>query len=552
MRFSSRAAAWVWAAFGLLTVAAIGLAAIGALSLRSATDAGNKLANDELRTAGLTARFGQSMDAALVDGYALASVTSPSMRSALEDELYNDELPVVESDLIALEVAHQDDLPAELATIDAFAREWARARALLNTAAAGPDDSLASEVLASHNALGQQISTLITREENDAADEQAQSSAAGQSRVWTLAASAGLCVFVFAGAAAVGGRRLRRALEPAQEQVEFADTLQFAQDEDEARRLLQRHLERLVTRSSAVVLSRNNSADRLEAVTDLPAESELAPRLSHAEPRSCLAIRSARVHDEDERREPLLACDVCGNRPGWSTCTPLTVGGEVIGSVLVSRDASFASMEQRGMRDAVGQAAPVLANLRNLAIAELRAATDSLTGLPNKRAIDDTVKRMLAQASRTLTPLSMLLLDLDHFKDVNDKFGHQVGDQALAGVGAALRSAIRDSDFAGRNGGEEFAVLLPDTDTIGALGVAEKIRAAIADISFPGLTLTLGTSIGVAVYPDHAVSAEKLERLADSALYTAKRSGRDRVEVAVKELDDESLDDQLDQATNPR
>ena len=74
---------------------------------------------------------------------------------------------------------------------------------------------------------------------------------------------------------------------------------------------------------------------------------------------------------------------------------------------------------------------------------------------------------MLAQASRTLTPLSLLLLDLDHFKDVNDRFGHPVGDQVLANVGAAMQSALRDSDFAGRNGGEEFAVLLPDTDSSG-------------------------------------------------------------------------------------
>ncbi len=174
----------------------------------------------------------------------------------------------------------------------------------------------------------------------------------------------------------------------------------------------------------------------------------------------------------------------------------------------------------------------MVANLRNLAIAELRAATDSLTGLPNKRAVGDTLKRMLAQASRTLTPLGLLVLDLDHFKDLNDRFGHQVGDQVLAGVGAALRAAVRDSDFAGRNGGEEFAVMLPDTDVTGAIETAERIRAAFADITVPGLDLTISASIGVAIYPDHAVSPERLERLADSALFVAKRMGRDRVEVA--------------------
>lgn len=139
---------------------------------------------------------------------------------------------------------------------------------------------------------------------------------------------------------------------------------------------------------------------------------------------------------------------------------------------------------------------------------------------------------MVAQAARTLSPLSLLVLDLDRFKGLNDRFGHQVGDQALANVGAALRSALRESDFAGRNGGEEFAVMLPDTDLTGALATAEKIRQSIADISIPGLDLTISASIGVATYPEHAVGAERLERLADSALFVAKRSGRDRVEVA--------------------
>ena len=141
----------------------------------------------------------------------------------------------------------------------------------------------------------------------------------------------------------------------------------------------------------------------------------------------------------------------------------------MIGSVLLNRPARYSQRERSQIRDAVAQSAPVLANLRNLAIAELRASTDSLTGLPNKRAVADTLQRMLAQATRTQSPLSLLVLDLDHFKTVNDRLGHPVGDQILANVGAALRSALRDGDFAGRNGGEEFTVILPDTDVLGAL-----------------------------------------------------------------------------------
>ena len=132
----------------------------------------------------------------------------------------------------------------------------------------------------------------------------------------------------------------------------------------------------------------------------------------------------------------------------------------------------------------------------------------------------------------TKAPLGLLLLDLDHFKQVNDQRGHAVGDQVLANVGATLRSVLRDRDFAGRNGGEEFAVLLPDTDIAVALEVAERVRAAIAEITLPGTDVPVTASIGVAGFPDHASTLERLERLADAALYLAKRQGRNRVELA--------------------
>ena len=158
----------------------------------------------------------------------------------------------------------------------------------------------------------------------------------------------------------------------------------------------------------------------------------------------------------------------------------------MIGSVLLSRPAPYSEPEEQRIRESVGQAAPVLANLRNLAVAEIRAATDGLTGLPNQRAVADALKRTFAQAAATQAPLALLMLDLDHFKQINDQHGHPVGDQVLAGVGAALRAVLRNQDFAGRKGGEEFAILLPDTEVAAALEIAERIRAAIAEISLPG------------------------------------------------------------------
>ena len=132
----------------------------------------------------------------------------------------------------------------------------------------------------------------------------------------------------------------------------------------------------------------------------------------------------------------------------------------------------------------------------------------------------------------TKVPLALLLLDLDHFKQVNDQYGHAAGDQVLAGVGTALRSVLRARDFAGRNGGEEFAVLLPDTDIAAALEIAERVRAAIAEVTLPGTGVPVTVSIGVAGFPGHASTLERLDRLADAALYVAKRQGRNRVELA--------------------
>ena len=281
-----------------------------------------------------------------------------------------------------------------------------------------------------------------------------------------------------------------------------------------------------------MVLNSNNSADRLEAAVPLPDGSPLAQTLRGAQPRSCMAVRSGRTHREGSSRLGLISCAVCASCPGASSCVPLVVGGKVIGSVLLSRPTPFEDADEQRIRESVSQAAPVLANLRNLAIAEFRASTDGLTGLPNKRAVTDTLKRMFAQAATERSPLALLMLDLDHFKQVNDQRGHAVGDQVLANVGAVMRGAMRSGDFAGRNGGEEFAILLPDTEISAALRIAERVRAAIAEMSLPGTDVTVTVSVGVAGYPDHASTPDRLARLADAALYLAKRQGRNRVELA--------------------
>lgn len=152
------------------------------------------------------------------------------------------------------------------------------------------------------------------------------------------------------------------------------------------------------------------------------------------------------------------------------------------------------------------------------------AATDHLTGLANHRRFHDAFGRALALAEREGHPLALVVLDLDHFKTLNDAHGHAYGDRVLRQAAAALREAVRDTDLVGRVGGEEFALLLPGTTAATAMEVAERARTAVEGVEIEGSTL--GCSAGVAVFPDDTLGAADLLSFADAALYTAKHAGR--------------------------
>lgn len=340
----------------------------------------------------------------------------------------------------------------------------------------------------------------------------------------------------FLGTAIVALRRTRREQDRRAQardlQERFGEAMQVSDSQTEAHSLLKRHLERAIPGTSVTVLNRNNSADRLEASTAVGDGSPLAAVLEEARPRSCMAVRLSRPFQNGPESEEVLGCDVCGALGSASTCLPLLVGGEVIGAVLAEHDSQLEPTDADRIAQSVAQSAPVLANLRNLAIAETRAATDALTGLPNRRAVDDTLLRMLAQAGRSFNPLSVILLDLDRFKGINDTAGHDRGDEVLATFGTRLREVVRASDFAGRSGGEEFVLFLADTDRTGAVRVAEKVREVMRGIVVPGLERKITASFGIACFPDDGVDAAGLMRSADRALYAAKRGGRDRIEAS--------------------
>jgi diguanylate cyclase (GGDEF)-like protein len=167
------------------------------------------------------------------------------------------------------------------------------------------------------------------------------------------------------------------------------------------------------------------------------------------------------------------------------------------------------------------------------------ATTDALTKLYNRRHFESAARAELARFQRYFRPLSILILDVDHFKGVNDRFGHAVGDTVLIGVADACRSIKRASDIAARIGGEEFAILLPETNEEAARSFAERLRKEITECApiVQGEKLALTVSVGVAIATRYTTRVNALLQVADEALYQAKRTGRNRVCVATQNAD---------------
>ena len=164
---------------------------------------------------------------------------------------------------------------------------------------------------------------------------------------------------------------------------------------------------------------------------------------------------------------------------------------------------------------------------------EWLAHFDSVTSLPNRALLSDRLAQEVARSRRNGGPFSLLLFDLDGFKDVNDTWGHAAGDRVLALVGERSRACVRGSDTVGRLGGDEFMAILPGTAPEGALAVAEKLRESLsAPYPLESAVAHVGVSVGIAMYPQHGAEPDALLTAADAALYEAKREGKGRVAVA--------------------
>jgi len=194
----------------------------------------------------------------------------------------------------------------------------------------------------------------------------------------------------------------------------------------------------------------------------------------------------------------------------------------------------FDDSDLHTLRTFAGQAGVAVHNVRLHEEAQRLSMTDPLTGLWNYRYLRESLRREVERASRFGRMLSVLALDLDHFKDVNDTYGHAAGDAVLGEFARRIRVGLREVDVAFRQGGEEFVVLLPETDAYGGVIVAERLGAAVRarPVTVDGVQIPISVSVGVAVYPEHGENSPQVLAAADRALYAAKNAGRDTYRLA--------------------
>jgi diguanylate cyclase (GGDEF)-like protein len=240
------------------------------------------------------------------------------------------------------------------------------------------------------------------------------------------------------------------------------------------------------------------------------------------------------INDMDSDPRAVFVPGTEEGEPQASIIVPLNVRGKVTGVLSIDRlhGHTFDDHELEPAKLFANMAAIAIQNARTYEDMERQAISDGLTGIHNYRHFRDTLRATVSRAERYDETFCLLMMDLDHFKTVNDTIGHQAGDDVLRAVADVLRMCSRESDYQARYGGEEFVMLLPQTGLSEASTLAERIRSQVAEIDAgqPGLRVTM--SIGVASFPDSAHDSDGVLAAADAALLRAKARGRDRVCLA--------------------
>lgn len=294
-------------------------------------------------------------------------------------------------------------------------------------------------------------------------------------------------------------------------------------------------LPRLVQADSWAIFMKSEHADRLEVVRAINAEAlGTGPFVDL----SSLEVPVVRAINE----RSAITTD-SGDSSRLTLSVPLFAGWRLVGAVEVTRKcdngnaaaASFSETDRKAIDLVCGALAKALANAIDYHNAERQTLIDDLTRLYNVRYLYRTLEIEIRRARRYGSSVSVVFMDLDGFKLVNDAYGHRAGSVTLTEVAEVITSSVRDSDFVARFGGDEFVLMLPETGSKSALQMAERVRTNINSHRFSGgvgASIHLTASFGVASFPEHAAEVEKLIELADAAMYEAKERNKNNVRLA--------------------
>jgi diguanylate cyclase (GGDEF)-like protein len=331
---------------------------------------------------------------------------------------------------------------------------------------------------------------------------------------------------------------LQRQLQLRHELLNLSTALLSTLDESDVFALITSMLKQMVDYDTMDIRLIDEDARELVAIyaRDENADEMLGFRSSIDEGVSGWVFRhneAQLVNDMDHDPRAVFVPGTQDGEPQASIIVPLNVRGTVTGVLSIDRlhGRTFDENELEPAKLFANMAAIAIQNARSYEDMERQAISDGLTGIHNYRHFRDTLKATVSRAERYDETFCLLMMDLDHFKTVNDTIGHQAGDEVLRAVADVLRSCSRESDYQARYGGEEFVMLLPQTGLSEASTLAERVRAQVAEIDAgPGLRVTM--SIGVASFPDSAGDSDGVLAAADAALLRAKARGRDRVCLA--------------------
>jgi diguanylate cyclase (GGDEF)-like protein len=343
--------------------------------------------------------------------------------------------------------------------------------------------------------------------------------------------------------AASSNERLARTVNALEDQAQESEMLTAARDElqlcvtvQQVYQSAAKSFSRLLVGTSGSLCIINNSRQLVEVASSWEGYGGKSAVEDFHPPESCCGLRAG----QSRWRQPGFSEIHCTHFPATPPerylCQPIVAHGNTLGVLYVQcpdeRVVTLVNRRMDGLRQLVQLTGMAVATLNLRARLENQSIRDSLTGLFNRHFMQISLERELARAARRNQSLSVLMLDVDHFKNFNDTHGHAAGDTVLKAFAEVFRSSIRNEDIACRYGGEEFAIILPDITSDTANERAEAIRSAVSNLRVPVDQQVCGdftVSIGVALYPSDGDAADLLLRRADQALYRAKHQGRNQV-----------------------